>query len=71
MKWEQELEQVIEHAEMAEEAALSELGAFGCVWFEDGLGEADIPDYEEDRSAYEAGWQAFEDFGELVLSELY
>ena len=35
MKWENELENVIELAEMYEEAALVELEQFGCIGFED------------------------------------
>lgn len=35
MTWEIEMEQAIELAELAEESALCELGAFGSVWPED------------------------------------
>jgi hypothetical protein len=54
MKWEHELEQVIELAEMAEESALSELGAFGSCqgWF---FGSAEC------SMVYESGLELYED----------
>jgi len=45
-----ERDAIIEHAEMAEEAALSELEAFGCIEFEDD--EPMIIDTRDDAHAY-------------------
>lgn len=50
MTWEHEYEQAIETAEMAEEAAMSELAVFGCIEFE--------PQFNWSRKAEpeERGW---------------
>ena len=50
MTWEQEITRVIELAEMAEEAAMAELAAFGSVWPEDD--EPMLIDTREDAHAF-------------------
>lgn len=46
MLWEHELETIAEFAEMAEESALAELGAFGCIEFEDATSQAEFDEGE-------------------------
>ena len=61
MKW-NEFEQVIELAELAEEAAMSELGAFCSI---------EPPSFDErivDGAELEAFWSFAEDCGELVTA---
>ena len=69
MTWEQEMEQAIELAEMAEEAALAELGAFGSWDADTALGDAEWDEASEEFWAF-----ACDLYGEprsYVLTELY
>ena len=74
MKWEHEMEQVIELAELAEEAAMAELAAFGCYWPEEAM-----RDDEFNEDGCEPFWQFAYDLYEVgdtwreqyVLTELF
>ena len=73
MNWAQELEQIIELAEVAHESAMAELGAFGCYWPEEGLSQAEWDESVEEFwefacDLYEVGESYRE---QLVLTELY
>lgn len=68
MKWENELENVIELAEIAEESALSELAAFGsCQGWLFGSCDASFTDtgfelYEDDRMEMFDGWEVSDEW---------
>lgn len=60
--WEKECLEIMEAVEMAQEAAMAELEAFGFVAFEDG-----VPTSEwESDDFVDAAYQAYVDYGEHV-----
>ena len=69
MEWENELEQIIEQAELAEEAAMAELEQFGCIWFDTALSDAEWNETSGEFWAFAV--DLFDEQKPYVLTELY
>ena len=69
------IEEIVEMVEMAEEAAMDELEAFGFIAFEDGVTASEWAELDDDDSADYAfdwaHWDFGDEYGRIDMYELY